>query len=183
MMIEAIRREHGYMVRLLAILKRKLTALQAEELINYTLVHEIVDYLCNHSEKTHHPKEDLIYRYYLDHYGMDKTITNLEDDHIRLSEKSHQFLNTVEMILQDAVIPTDIFVDQLSAFIRNQKTHLDIEEREILPRISDTFSVSDWQALEAQWGTQEDDPVFGDTIADKYKQLADRVKGTEQECV
>ncbi|MBM7037539.1 hemerythrin domain-containing protein [Vibrio ulleungensis] len=183
MMIEAIRREHGYMVRLLAILKKKLTALKAEETINYSLVYEIADYLCNHTEKTHHPKEDLIYRYYLDHYGMDKTITNLEDDHVQLSEKSHAFLTTVEMILQDAIVPTDIFSQQLGDFIRDQKTHLDIEEREILPRITDTFTVSDWQALEAQWGTQEDDPVFGETIADKYKQLAERVKGTEREYV
>lgn len=51
MMIERIRREHGYMVRLLAILRHKLNEIKQERAINYALVSEIVDYLSNHSEK------------------------------------------------------------------------------------------------------------------------------------
>lgn len=51
MMIERIRREHGYMVRLLAILRHKLNEIKEENAINYSLVSEIVDYLSNHSEK------------------------------------------------------------------------------------------------------------------------------------
>ncbi|MEZ9891550.1 hemerythrin domain-containing protein, partial [Vibrio lentus] len=34
-----------------------------------------------------------------------------------------------------------------------------------------------------QWQLPEDDPVFGQTIADQYKQLADRVRQSEGECV
>lgn len=57
MMIERIRREHGYMVRLLAILRHKLNEIKQENAINYALVSEIVDYLSNHSEKIHHLKK------------------------------------------------------------------------------------------------------------------------------
>ena len=41
MMIERIRREHGYMARLLMILKTKLELLQKERAINYSLVAEV----------------------------------------------------------------------------------------------------------------------------------------------
>lgn len=181
MIIEQIRREHGYMVRLLAILKKKLTALRDEKPINYSLVKEIVDYLCSYSEKTHHPKEDILYQYYIEHYGAENqvrgnTMKNLEADHVALAKRSHEFMDIVEMILQDAVVPQDVFMAQLEGFIKAQKAHLDLEEQEILPVISNTFSTQDWQVVESMWEHPGDDPVFGDTIADQYKQLAKRVR-------
>ncbi|WED22345.1 hemerythrin domain-containing protein [Vibrio sp. JC009] len=186
MMIEQIRREHGYMVRLLAILRKKLNKIKEEQPINYSLVKEIVDYLSSHSESTHHPKEDILYQYYMEHYGAAHTVENqemknLELEHKVLSEKTHEFMGIVDMILQDAVVPLDVFSEQLESFILEQKRHLDFEEREILPLISETFTTEDWQAVESQWDKSDDDPVFGDTIADKYKQLAERVRQTEDE--
>ncbi|NAX17644.1 hemerythrin domain-containing protein, partial [Vibrio sp. V22_P2S10T140] len=53
MMIERIRREHGYMARLLAILRDKQRQLSNEQSINYSLVREIIDYLATHSESVH----------------------------------------------------------------------------------------------------------------------------------
>ncbi|MFC5076634.1 Hemerythrin HHE cation binding domain protein [Vibrio thalassae] len=183
MMIERIRREHGYMVRLLAILNRKLHLLESEQPINYNIVKEIVDYLANHSEKIHHPKEDILYRYFIDKYGAQEPVENLESDHLELSEKTHDFLDVVEMILQDSVVPQQVFTSRLSLFIQDQKRHLDFEEQAVLPLIEKRFTTQDWQAVESQWTVVEDDPVFGDTIADRYKQLAARVRQNELENV
>ena len=80
------------------------------------------------------------------------------------------------MVLQDAVVPQDIIITQLSDFIKAQKTHLDMEEKEIIPLILATFSAEDWEHVESQWNNSDDDPVFGDTIAQRYKHLANRVR-------
>lgn len=183
MMIERIRREHGYMVRLLALLRHKLTLLKSERQVNYAVLQELVDYLANHSEKVHHPKEDILYRYYQEHYGHHHEIDNLELEHETLSEKTHAFLNVVEMVLQDAVVPQDMFIEQLESFLDAQKQHLETEEKKIFPYLIETFTLKDWQAVEAQWSVCEDDPVFGETIAEQYAQLADRVHQTEHESV
>lgn len=183
MMIERIRREHGYMVRLLAVLKRKISQLEREEAINYSLLYEIVAYLAEHSERVHHPKEDIIYQYYLDRFGHLEAIENLEEEHQQLSQKTHAFLETVDMILQDAVVPQDMFLDQLREFVVSQKQHLEMEEQSVLPIIVRNFTVKDWQAVEEMWSMNEDDPVFGDTIAEKYQQLAQRVRQNESEAI
>ncbi|WP_286295585.1 hemerythrin domain-containing protein [Vibrio apostichopi] len=183
MMIERIRREHGYMARLLAILKNKLECLKQERDINYSLIAEVVHYLMNHSDKVHHPKEDIIYRYYLKQYGSDQVIEDLELEHQLLSEKTADFLGLVDMILQDAVVPQQFFIEQLEGFVSVQKKHMELEERFIIPKIVEAFTVQDWQEVESQWQLPEDDPVFGQTIADQYKQLADRVRQSEGECV
>jgi hemerythrin-like domain-containing protein len=183
MMIERIRREHGYMVRLLAILNRKVHLLEQEQPINYGVIKEIVDYLANHSEKIHHPKEDILYHYFIDKYGSQEQIDNLETDHQVLSEKTHSFLDIVEMILHDAVVPQELFISRLSEFIQDQKKHLDLEEQSVLPLIEKRFTTSDWQQVESQWIVVEDDPVFGETIADRYKQLAQRVRQNDFESI
>ncbi|WCE30210.1 hemerythrin domain-containing protein [Vibrio sp. SCSIO 43137] len=183
MMLEQIHREHGYMVRLLAILRKKWHCIKEEEPINYSLVREIVDYLSSHSETVHHPKEDILYRHFSEQYPDSGQVKNLEQEHILLSRKTKEFLLTVDMILQDAVVPLDVFADQLEQFILAQKQHLDLEEREILPLIKKAFTTEDWQKVESLWTQSDEDPVFGDTIADQYKQLAQRVRQTETEAV
>jgi hemerythrin-like domain-containing protein len=181
MMIERIHREHGYMVRLLAILNKTLLQLDAEKTINYSVVKEVVNYLCDHSERTHHPKEDLIYNYFEEKYADQYPIPDLEQAHIELAGITHDFLEIVDMILQDAVVPREVFTQQLTQFINYQKKHLEIEERDVLPLINKVLTIKDWQYLEQQWGSQDEDPVFGETIADGYQQLAEMVKETENE--
>ena len=183
MMIERIRREHGYMVRLLALLRHKLTKLKREGTVNYAVLRELVDYLTSHSEKVHHPKEDILYHHYQRHYGHNFEIENLEAEHQSLSERTHAFLDMVDMVLQDAIVPQDVFIDQLEAFLDIQKQHLEMEEQRVFPHIIDKFTIKDWQAVEEQWSTCEDDPVFGETIAEQYRQLADRVHQNEHECI
>jgi len=183
MMIERIRREHGYMARLLAVLNNKLELLKQEQEINCSLIAEVVHYLMNHSDKVHHPKEDVIYHYYLKQYGSDQAIEDLELEHQLLSEKTVDFLGVVDMILQDAVVPQQVFIDLLESFVKAQRKHMEYEEKQILPMIVQAFRVKDWQKVESQWLQPEYDPVFGDTIADQYRQLADRVRQNEQECV
>ncbi|EGQ8076309.1 hemerythrin domain-containing protein [Vibrio vulnificus] len=183
MMIERIRREHGYIVRMLAILRHKVELLKNEQPINYSLVAEIVSYLSDHAEKVHHPKEDILYRHYLEHYGAQRTIENLELEHKELAKKTAAFAEVVHMILNDAVVPQAMFIEQLETFISSQRQHLDIEERLILPLIAESFTTKDWQQVESQWLVNEDDPVFGETIADHYRQLAERVQRSEKEMI
>ncbi|EEY98851.1 hypothetical protein VOA_002679 [Vibrio sp. RC586] len=182
MMMERIRREHSYMVRLLSILRHKLDLVKSEQPINYSLLKEIIDYLASHSEKVHHPKEDILYRHYMVKYGDEQQVANLEQEHQALSQITHQFLNVMEMILNDAVVPQDVFIEQLEAFIQGQKRHLELEEQSILPLINQTFGLDDWQVVEAQWLETDDDPVFGETIAERYAHLARRVRKSESEC-
>lgn len=172
MMMERIGREHGYMKRLLAILDENVQALQAEKSINYLLIKEIVDYLAGHSEHVHHPKEDLMYHYYNEHYGTDERLVNLAEEHATLSIKTQEFLETVDMVLQDAIVPQDRFIELLESFIAIQHRHLSIEELNVLPKIEATFTPQDWQYLESQWQHSDIDPVFGEAIENRYLQLA-----------
>ncbi|MBD1575327.1 MULTISPECIES: hemerythrin domain-containing protein [Vibrio] len=171
MLGEIISREHSYMVRLLVVLDKLLADLKAEKSIDYNVIAEVIHYLQQHSEQTHHPKEDIIYHYYLEHYGNDEQIANLEQAHHELAQVSQEFAELVEMVNQDAVVPHDVFYQALANFIHQQKKHLDFEEREILPQLKKMFTDQDWQQVESLWGEADKDPLFGADIEQDYAKL------------
>ncbi len=183
MMLDRIHREHGYMVRLLGILQSKLSLLKKEEAVNYSLIAEVVDYFIHHAERVHHPKEDILYHHYIKHYDHDGRVEDLEAEHVALTELSGAFSTTLTMILKDAVVPHSVFVEQLEAFLVRQRRHLEIEERLVFPRIVEAFTIDDWQHVETLWHENEDDPVFGDTIDQRYRQLAERVRQSDNESI
>ncbi|MCG7497606.1 hemerythrin domain-containing protein [Vibrio sp. Of7-15] len=182
MLLESIHREHGYMNRLIAVLEQKLQLLQDEKPINYTIVKEVVDYLQEFSEQNHHPKEDLIYQYYVDHFNDVSAIENLVEEHHSLAKVTAGFSEVVEMILNDAVIPQHLFIVKLEAFIERVKGHLELENQQILPLLQKNLNEKDWQYLEAQW-CEQSDPIFGEVVAGKYRHLAARLNVAEKEAV
>ncbi|HBV75084.1 MULTISPECIES: hemerythrin domain-containing protein [Vibrio] len=175
MLGEMISREHSYMVRLLVVLDEKLKNLQQDKEINYHIVHDVITYLQSHSEHTHHPKEDIIYHYYMQHYGNVSTIANLAKEHKILAKVTQDFAELIDMVLQDAIVPKDVFIRQLDHFIHEQKRHLDFEEREILPKLKREFSLQDWKEVEALWGEEVNDPLFGQDIEKEYYRLSEYI--------
>lgn len=172
MLVASIHKDHRNISRLLKLLSKKLTAIENEKPVNYNLIKDTVDYLQVYAEKYHHPKEDLIYHYYVEHYPDAEGVANLDDEHQALAALTAEFADTVDMILMDAVVPLDLFAEKLNRFVGCQKAHLELEERTILPVLEHTLTPEDWTVLQSQWEEEENDPLFGEQVADRFKQLA-----------
>lgn len=171
MMLETIHAEHGYINRLLNILQQKLVAIEQGKTVNYSLLKDIVEYLHQHAEQCHHPKEDVIYHYYLEHYGDKETIAQLDLEHEELAKLTQAFADTVDMILMDAVIPLDVFAEKLNQFVLRQREHLQFEERQVLPLIRRHFTTQDWVNVVELYQECECDPLFGEQVAPRYQRL------------
>ncbi|MGR5064150.1 hemerythrin domain-containing protein [Photobacterium sp. DNB22_13_2] len=177
MMLDDIHTEHGYICRLLKILQQKLVAIRNGQEVNYGLIKDIVDYLQNHAECCHHPKEDVLYHYYQDHYADNAgQVKSLEKEHEELARLTQEFADTVDMILMDAVIPLDVFADKLNAFVVSQFAHLEFEEKHILPLIRKHFTQEDWLAVSQQYEKCDCDPLFGSQVTERYRHLAERLQ-------
>ncbi|UXI00862.1 hemerythrin domain-containing protein [Photobacterium sp. TY1-4] len=175
MMLESIHTEHGYIIRLLNILQRKLVAIQQGKDVDYQLIKDIVEYLQKHAECCHHPKEDVLYHYYQSHYADSRGMNDLEAEHVALAKLTQEFSETVDMILMDAVIPLDVFAAKLNTFVSRQKAHLEFEEKYIFPLIRNTFTAEDWVNVSAQYEECMCDPLFGDQVSERYRSLAERL--------
>jgi len=175
MLIESIYKEHGYINRIIRLLENKLVQLEQEKDINYSVIREAVDYLSSFAERNHHPKEDMIYQYYIEHYGEHESLNNLLTEHHTLSQETESFSITIDMILQDAIVPKEVFKTHLKAFTHRVKRHLELEEKETLPFLKSHLTTLDWAYLEEKW-VDIDDPVFGSIIDKRYVELAEKVR-------
>ncbi|WP_108649981.1 hemerythrin domain-containing protein [Dongshaea marina] len=176
-MLAALRQEHRNIGKLLDVLEEKLFLLKQEKRIRYRLIRDIIGYLHDVSDKTHHPREDLIYDYYLEYRCQDPRLVNrVKQEHQLFISASEELSALVEMILLDAVIPQQQFIEQLARFIELQRGHIQREEQELFPLLSEQLTEDDWRLVEQSWQHgQAEDPLFGKEVAERYRELAKRL--------
>ena len=180
-MIDNIHQDHKNMMQLLQVLRSKVVMLKADKEIDYLLIKSIISYLKNYSNTYHHPMEDLIYSYYLQYQVVENKVANrLNSEHKHLKEITCELDEMLSMILLDAIVSKDDFIEKLDCFVVKQEQHLLYEEREVLPAIKSSLSADDWLGLEQQWRhLKYVDPLFGNKISEEFKALAEHINREE----
>lgn len=166
-----LHQDHINLSRLLAVLKSRLAQLNAGERPDYHLMQDVISYVVDYADTHHHPLEDVLYQYTIEHYPQHKDILNeVEHEHAVIKAASGAFQDMVEQILLDAIVPMDQFTQQLESFINQQLAHLNREEGRVFPLLEECLTADDWSKVEESL-FQRDDPLFGDDVAEEYKRL------------
>jgi hemerythrin-like domain-containing protein len=174
-MLDILHQEHINISRLLDVLRDKLAALRSEQQVRFDLLKNVLCYLSEVSDTRHHPREDLIYDYYVSYRCDDPvSVTSmLKDQHKLIVSSGEKLRELVDMILMDAVIPLDDVAIALENFVVLQQQHLDYEEGTVFPLLQRSLTEDDWRHLEQNWlYMTEDDPLFGRQVAERYQDLA-----------
>lgn len=177
-MLDGLHQEHINMARLLDVLRAKLFAIRSEKPVHYHLLRDVLSYLSEVSDRQHHPKEDVIYHYYLKYRCQDPQMTTqLLDEHQQLVAAGAELRELVEMILMDVVIPQEQMAAKLEQFIVLQQRHLDYEEKEVFPLLRQALTEDDWRHIEQSWHhSGAEDPLFGHQVAERYRDLSERLQ-------
>lgn len=191
MILDIIHKEHVNMTTLLKFLKAKLEDLRQDKSIRYDLIKDIVEYLHEYADKHHHPCEDIIYNYYLEHKKGEKVadgVHKLAEQHGKISAMTEHLCEMTEMILMDAVVPQQQYIDVLDEFLEVQTSHLNYEEDMILPALRNELSDADWTAILALLPydgiddvdslkelARKSDPLFGDNVQERYQSLRENL--------
>lgn len=191
MILDIIQKEHRNMSGLLKFLSARLDELKQEQSIRYDLIKDIIDYLHEYADRHHHPCEDLIYDYYLEHKKKQKeSIHQLEQQHKQLSQLTERLQDMTDMILMDAVVPQEQYVIALEEFLTMQINHLNYEEEKIIPALREELDEKDWDAIlvalpyegisdvdSLEQLARKADPLFGDTVSERYRALHQTLQG------
>ena len=148
---------------------RELTVYAETDLL---LMIDIVDFIKSYSDQYHHPVEDKVYQMFKSLVGGQTDIVDgLIDEHTKIPKITIAFEQLIEGALSGAVvISRKALSEKITDFIDIQRSHLNIEERELFPLIIETLSEEHWIELEAQI-QQIPDPLFGSRIEEKFESL------------
>lgn len=175
--MRGLHRDHANFIKIFRILEENLQILKEGESPDYDIILDALDYLQHYGHQYHHPKEDAIYRYHLEHHDSAwDAVDRLLDEHDQLARVTNKMREHTYGVVQGAVMRRDEYVDELEAFIATHSTHLKIEEMQIFPIFEKDFTAAEWQEVEKLVPTIVD-PLFGNEVAGQYQGLYERVTG------
>ncbi|MCH8136349.1 MAG: hemerythrin domain-containing protein [Proteobacteria bacterium] len=169
--IAALKRDHANIAKLLDILESEILAIKVGKTPDYSLMQDIMRYLTQHSDRFHHPKEDLIFARLLKRdTAIRAEVEALIEEHILIGLAGQEFAGLLVTSGADTVESREQLGASGQDYIRNLREHMSREEGKLFPTASVVLTKKDWHFIDTA-ADAINDPLFDDMTADDYKRL------------
>ena len=169
--IRVLRHEHGNITRLLKALERQIVVFDQAGEPDYDIIDGVIDYLLSYPDLYHHPKEELVLAKLRERDpAAADAVGDLRNEHEEIAARTREFAAGVRAVLEEAQVPRGSLDRWAQNFIGLQLRHLEMEEMMFFPAALKALTPEDWAELEAKM-TDEDDPLFGRNVGERYKAL------------
>lgn len=163
--------DHLNLKRLLDILSAKVAKLRAGTRPNYRLMADAISYIGDYADEYHHSREDRMLAWF---HGRDTQLDDLiqqcEAQHKHVQALSHDLSDAIDSILNDTLMPMEQLISKLETYVREQKAHMEFEEKQVFVRLETLAQPLDWAALSEQL-PRNVDPLFGEHQSEEYVEL------------
>jgi hemerythrin-like domain-containing protein len=168
--------EHVRFASLLDYIEQQMDAFHAGRDPDFELLRDVVYYLHHYADRYHHPRENVAFaRLVARDPWIGLVIGRILQEHRVLENAGESLLKLLDDILEDVVIPRETVEVAAATYLVYYRHHLAAEEAEILPRAARTLKPEDWAAVAAAVPAVPD-PLFGDDVAERYRELRRRLK-------
>jgi hemerythrin-like domain-containing protein len=163
--------EHGNFATLLELLEVQLDRFSRGEAPDYELMLDIMFYMTHYPDVLHHPKEDLAFaRIAKRDAGARPLVDGLAAQHAQLKRDGNALVVALDDIVNGSITSREHVEAPGRAYIEAFRGHIGSEEAEILPLAAKLLGREDWAVIDAAI-LQIDDPVFGETLDQRYAAL------------
>lgn len=175
--IAALERDHANIAKLLEILESEILAIEVGKTPDYPLMQDIMRYMAQHSDRFHHPKEDLIFAQLLKRNpGVRADVEDLIKEHVVIGLAGQEFAGLLRSSGVDSVALREQIGTSGFDYIRALREHMIREERELFPLAMEVLTQKEWQVIDAA-ANAIDDPLFDEMTADDYQRLYRLITG------
>ena len=175
--IAALERDHANISKLLEILESEILAIEVGKTPDYPLMQDIMCYMAQHSDRFHHPKEDLLFAQLLKRDpGVRADVEDLIKEHVVIGLAGQEFAGLLRSSGVDSVAVREQIGTSGFAYIRALREHMIREERELFPLAMEVLTQKEWQVIDAAVNAI-DDPLFDEMTADDYQRLYRLITG------
>lgn len=175
--IDIIKAEHRNLDRVLGVLGESLDHLSTDgPKPNLDLLFSIVYYVRVFPDKLHHPKEEqfLFPALLRQRPELSGVVQELERQHALGAQSLDRLDAALKAFDRDYPKGLEALHDAGRSFIRAQREHMGVEEREILPAARACLKGKDWGPI-SQAFAKNTDPVFGENIDVGFRVLFNRI--------
>jgi len=163
--------EHVNFSRLLTLLDNQLTLFHGGKRPDYELMLNIMFYMTHYSDVLHHPKEDMVFAKIRERdQSVAATVDQLASQHVQLHKSGQDLVRHLEDIVNDTITSREAVEEVARMYVTTLRSHMRIEESEILPLANSLLTLQDWKAIHAAVEHIED-PLFGKHPESRYVAL------------
>jgi len=169
--IAALERDHANIAKLLEILESEILAIEVGKTPDYALMQDIMRYMTQHSDRFHHPKEDLIFAQLLKRDpGVRAEVEGLIEEHVVIGLAGQEFAGLLRRSGVDSVDVREQLGTSGIDYVRALREHMLREERKLFPLAMVVLTEKEWQVID-EAVSAIDDPLFDEMTADEYQRL------------
>ena len=163
--------EHVNFAKLLNMLDGQIMLFHGGKSPDYELMLNIMFYMTHYSDVLHHPKEDLVFAKIRDREkSVTSTVDELAAQHARLHEAGRELVRQLDDIVNGTISPREAVEAVAREYVDTLRSHMRLEESEILPLADELLTPRDWKAIHAAIQHLED-PLFGKQPEARYVAL------------
>ena len=163
--------EHVNFAALLDVLELQLDRFHRGEAPDYELMLDVMFYMTHYPDVAHHPREDLAFARIVERNADSRpTVERLSEQHSALKHDGNALVIALDDIVNGSITSREHVEAPGRAYIAAFRSHMDIEEAEVLPLARKLLDREDWAAIERAI-RELDDPVFGKGSDERYAAL------------
>ena len=163
--------EHVNFARLLNVLDGQLMLFHGGRSPDYELMLNIMFYMTHYSDVLHHPKEDLVFAKIREREkAVAGTVDELAAQHARLHDAGRELVRQLDDIVNGTISSREAVEAVARDYVGTLRSHMRLEEDEILPLADELLTPRDWKAIHAAIEHLED-PLFGKHPEARYVAL------------
>ena len=170
-LIDRLRREHGEMHGVLALMRRQLDRIEACESPDLAVLTDALRYMRMFPGKVHHPLEELLFE------RLQALDPSLRSDIARLREQHKEIYQLERWLLEAAVAASrqgpaayPFLLEFGQRYLFTQQQHSECEEKLIFPRALERLRAEDWRYLIGA-ALNPADPLFGKQATDRFRSI------------
>ena len=182
-LVDELSQDHRNIRELLGLLARELDAVGDASGGNFELMRDIMIYMTRYPDRTHHPKEDLMFERMRERGvapDTEGTIEKLLREHAALAEKGNAFRDMLVSVVDGALVEREALVAAGRDYAEFLGYHATLEDETVFVVAVELLDEADWSAIEKAFEAQSD-PVFGPVVQHEFRTLYEHIIRNNEE--
>jgi branched-chain amino acid transport system ATP-binding protein len=177
--IVTIKSEHQNLIAVLYSLEMLIEEIENDKQPDFAVFHGLLTYIDRFLDRYHHPKEN--------DYLFPRVMARAPDttELVKKLGKQHKQGEQLFVVMLKALSAYEFsgdsefpgFREAVLKYTRFEREHVQIEERDLLPRAREALEASDWEEIDAAFGENQD-PMFGEKWDNEFSALLNKLINT-----
>ena len=173
-----LRKEHLNFKKMLNLLEEQLDLLHKGEEPDYQIMADILCYMIEYSDVSHHPREEVIFSLLVERDSSARNeVAEITKQHETIGEAGSNFYKKLENLInsESEIMQLEEIETPGRTYVSILRFHMEKEEQSLFTMAEKLFNDEDWRKIRSDIHICISDPIFGKNVEKRFCFLCDQL--------